>query len=129
MALYNSFGSYGWLDALPANVLAEVAVYVGDARDRRSVLRLLDRAETVYHLAALIAVPYSYHAPQSYVDTNVLGTLNVLEAARELGTSRVVHTSTSEIYGTARLVPINEDHLLQAQSPYAATKIAADKLV
>lgn len=128
MVLYNSFGSHGWLDNLSPNVLAEVEVHIGDIRDRRSVLALMDEAATVYHLAALVAVPYSYRAPHSYVDTNITGTMNVLEAARELGTSRVVHTSTSETYGSAQSVPINEDHPLRAQSPYAATKIAADKL-
>lgn len=128
MVLYNSFGSYGWLDALPHVVLREVQVVVGDIRDRRAVIGLMDGAETVYHLAALIAVPYSYQAPQSYVDTNITGTLNVLESARELGTRRVIHTSTSETYGTARSTPITEAHPLQAQSPYAATKIASDKL-
>lgn len=129
MAQYNSFGSYGWIDTLPADVLAQVQIYAGDVRDRNSVMGLMDGAAVVYHLAALIAVPYSYRAPQSYVDTNVAGTLNVLESARLLGTPRVVHTSTSETYGTACAVPIAEDHPLRAQSPYAATKIAADKLV
>lgn len=129
MAQYNSFGTYGWLDSLPGDVMANVQVQAGDIRDRHSVLTLLDGAHTVYNLAALIAVAYSYRAPQSYVDTNVGGTLSVLEAARGLQKPRVVHTSTSETYGTARTVPITEDHPLQAQSPYAATKIAADKLV
>lgn len=129
MAQYNSFGTYGWLDTLPADVLAEVLVHADDVRDRQSVTQVMAGAGIVFHLAALIAVPYSYHAPQSFVDTNVGGTLNVLEAARQLGTARVVHTSTSETYGTARAIPISEEHPLQAQSPYAATKIAADKLV
>ena len=128
MAIYNSQGSYGWLDTLPADVLAEVDVQLGDVRDAGSVRALMRGAHTVYHLAALIAIPYSYVAPRSYVETNVTGTLNVLEAARDLGTERVVHTSTSEVYGTARSVPIHETHPLQGQSPYSATKIGADKL-
>ncbi|WP_278045220.1 GDP-mannose 4,6-dehydratase [Actinomadura roseirufa] len=129
MAQYNSFGTWGWLDALPPDVMAEVEVMPGDIRDPESVYDLIGKADVVYHLAALIAIPYSYRAPQSYVDTNVVGTLNVLEAVRNLCTPRLVHTSTSETYGTARSVPIDESHPLQAQSPYAATKIAADKLV
>lgn len=128
MVQYNSFGSYGWLDALAPDVLASVEPILGDVRDPRSVRGLMDGAEVVYHLAALIGIPYSYLAPRSYVDTNVTGTLNVLEAARELATPRVVHTSTSETYGTARTVPITEEHPSQAQSPYAATKVAADRL-
>jgi NAD dependent epimerase/dehydratase len=129
MVQYNSFGSYGWLDTLPPDVLASVEPVLGDVRDSRSVQEIMDGAAVVYHLAALIAIPYSYEAPRSYVDTNISGTLNVLEAARALGTPRLVHTSTSETYGTARTVPISEDHPIQAQSPYAATKAAADKLV
>ncbi|RJF71959.1 NAD-dependent epimerase/dehydratase family protein [Deinococcus cavernae] len=128
MAIYNSQGSYGWLDTLPREVMEHVDVRLGDVRDARSVRELMRDAQTVYHLAALIAIPYSYVAPQSYVDTNISGTLNVLEAARELGTGRVVHTSTSEVYGTARTAPIHETHPLQGQSPYSATKIGADKL-
>ncbi len=128
MVQYNSFGSYGWLDSLPPDVLASVEPVLGDVRDPRSVRELMTDAEVTYHLAALIAIPYSYVAPRSYVDTNISGTLNVLEAARELGTPRVVHTSTSETYGTARTVPIDEDHPTQTQSPYAATKAAADRL-
>jgi NDP-hexose 4,6-dehydratase len=128
MVLYNSMGAWGWLDTLEPDVLASVEVHLGDVRDRDSVLTLMRDATVVYHLAALIAIPYSYRAPSSYVDTNVVGTLNVLESARALGTSRVVHTSTSEVYGTARTVPIDEDHPLQAQSPYAASKVGADKL-
>ncbi|WP_232668580.1 GDP-mannose 4,6-dehydratase [Pseudonocardia sp. TRM90224] len=129
MVLYNSFGSWGWLDTLPPDVLAEVDVQLGDVRDRGCVGALVDGAQVVYHLAALIAIPYSYEAPRSYVDTNVLGTLNVLDAVREREVPRLVHTSTSETYGTARTVPISEAHPLQAQSPYAASKVAADKLV
>jgi NAD dependent epimerase/dehydratase len=128
MVQYNSFGSYGWLDTLTPEVLAHVQPTLGDVRDARSVRDLMDGAEVTYHLAALIAIPYSYVAPQSYVDTNITGTLNVLEAARVLGTPRIVHTSTSETYGTARTVPISESHPIQAQSPYSATKVAADKL-
>ncbi|WP_242902263.1 GDP-mannose 4,6-dehydratase [Actinomadura terrae] len=129
MVQYNSFGSWGWLDSLPPGVLDTVEVVPGDVRDPESVYDLVNKSDVVYHLAALIAIPYSYKAPQSYVETNVLGTLNVLEAVRSLCTPRLVHTSTSETYGTAREVPIAETHPLQAQSPYAATKISADKLV
>ena len=128
MAVYNSMGSWGWLDTLGPDVLGSVEVQLGDVRDRDSVLTLMRDASVVYHLAALIAIPYSYRAPSSYVDTNVVGTLNVLESARALGTPRVVHTSTSEVYGTAQTVPIDEFHPLQAQSPYAASKVGADKL-
>jgi UDP-glucose 4-epimerase len=128
MALYSAFGTRGWLDDLPADVMAEVEVVSADVRDPRAVREFIGDASIVYHLAALIAIPYSYRAPQSYLDTNATGTLNVLEAARDLGTGRVVHTSTSEVYGTAQRVPIDESHPLQAQSPYAASKIAADKL-
>jgi UDP-glucose 4-epimerase len=128
MALYSAFGTRGWLDDLPAEVMADVEVVSGDVRDPRAVREFIGDASVVYHLAALIAIPYSYRAPQSYLDTNATGTLHVLEAARDLGIGRVVHTSTSEVYGTARRVPIDESHPLQAQSPYAASKIAADKL-
>lgn len=129
MVQYNSFASWGWLDQLDREVLDQVQVHLGDVRDPESTRSLVDQAEVVYHLAALIAIPYSYQAPRSYLDTNVLGTLNVLDAVRTCGTARLVHTSTSETYGTARSVPISEAHPLQAQSPYAATKVAADKLV
>jgi NDP-hexose 4,6-dehydratase len=128
MVLYNSFNSWGWLESLPADVLESVDVQLGDVRDVASVRELAEGAEVVYHLAALIAIPYSYRSPRSYVDTNVSGTLNVMETARLLRTPRVVHTSTSEVYGTARSVPINEDHPLQGQSPYSASKIGADKI-
>lgn len=128
MVLYNSFNSWGWLEALPADVMASVEICVGDIRDIASVLELTDGADIVYHLAALIAIPFSYRSPRSYVETNVLGTLNVMEAARQLGTPRVVHTSTSEVYGSARSVPISESHPLQGQSPYSASKIGADKI-
>ena len=128
MVLYNSFNSWGWLESLPADVLESVEVHLGDVRDVAAVRELVEGADVVYHLAALIAIPYSYRSPRSYVETNVLGTLNVLEAARQLATPRVVHTSTSEVYGTARSVPISEDHPLQGQSPYSASKIGADKM-
>ncbi|HEY6796316.1 MAG TPA: SDR family NAD(P)-dependent oxidoreductase, partial [Kineosporiaceae bacterium] len=128
MALYNSFGSYGWLDTLPRDVMDNVEVVLGDVRDPGCVQPFVEGVSTVYHLAALIAIPYSYTAPRSYVETNVLGTMNVLDAVNRCGTPRMVHTSTSETYGTARTVPIAETHPLQAQSPYAASKLAADKL-
>ncbi|NYI08127.1 GDP-mannose 4,6-dehydratase [Allostreptomyces psammosilenae] len=128
MVQYNSLASHGWLDTLPADVLDAVEVQLGDVRDPACCQELLHRAGTVYHLAALIAIPYSYRAPRSYVETNVLGTVNVLDAARQHGVERVVHTSTSETYGTARTVPISEDHPTQAQSPYAASKAAADRI-
>jgi NDP-hexose 4,6-dehydratase len=128
MVLYNSFNSWGWLESLPADLLSSVDVQLGDVRDIASVRELAEGADVIYHLAALIAIPYSYRSPRSYVDTNVSGTLNVMEAARQLRTPRVVHTSTSEVYGTARTVPINEDHPLQGQSPYSASKIGADKI-
>jgi NAD dependent epimerase/dehydratase len=128
MVLYNSFNSWGWLDSLPPDVMDQVEPSMGDIRDFESVRSLLDGVDIVYHLAALIAIPYSYRAPHSYVDTNVVGTTNVLEAARLLETPRIVHTSTSEVYGTAQTVPITEDHPLHGQSPYSASKIGADKM-
>ncbi|MFI0942235.1 SDR family NAD(P)-dependent oxidoreductase [Streptomyces sp. NPDC021020] len=128
MVQYNSFSSQGWLDDLPADVRDHVEVVMGDVRDAGSVRELVAGCDTVYHLAALIAIPYSYRAPRSYVDTNVTGTLNVLEAVRESGIARLVHTSTSETYGTAQTVPITEDHPIRTQSPYAASKAAADRL-
>jgi NAD dependent epimerase/dehydratase len=126
LAEYNSLGSFGWLDESPAR--GELDAVLGDVRDPDAIRRLADGVETLFHLAALIAIPYSYEAPHSYVETNVLGTLNVLSGAREAGVGMVVHTSTSEVYGTARSMPIDETHPLQAQSPYAASKIGADKL-
>jgi NAD dependent epimerase/dehydratase len=123
---YNALGTWGWLDH--SLLRKEMEVVAGDICDRDSVLQAMQGVETVFHLAALIAIPYSYHAPASYVRTNVEGTLNVLQGARELGVERVVHTSTSEVYGTARYVPIDEAHPLQGQSPYSASKIGADKL-
>ena len=127
MSQYNAQGSWGWLDTLAPEAMKGVDVVLGDVRDASSVVNFMRDVSVVYHLAALIAIPYSYQAPASYLETNARGTLNVLEAARSLGTQRVIHTSTSEVYGTARHVPIGEDHPLQAQSPYAASKIAADK--
>jgi len=126
MVHYNALGRRGWLDDSPKAKRMELVA--GDITDRDSVMAAMRDREIVFHLAALIAIPYSYHAPASYVRTNIEGTLNVLTAARELGVARLVHTSTSETYGTARTVPIAEDHPLQGQSPYAATKIGADKL-
>ena len=126
-AHYNALGTWGWLDQSP--VRNDIEVVAGDVCDRDSVRQAMQGVEVVYHLAALIAIPYSYHAPASYVRTNVEGTLNVLQAARDLGVECVVHTSTSEVYGTARYVPIDEAHPLQGQSPYSASKIGADKMV
>ena len=126
--LYNSFNSWGWLDHCAPDVKGQFEVFAGDIRDPHGVKEAMKGCEAVLHLAALIAIPYSYHSPDTYVDTNVKGTLNVLQAARELGVNRVIHTSTSEVYGTARFVPMTEEHPLQGQSPYSATKIAADQL-
>ncbi|GHC46304.1 SDR family NAD(P)-dependent oxidoreductase [Streptomyces cinnamoneus] len=128
MVQYNSFSSFGWLEDLPADVMDHVEVVLGDVRDPGSVQGLVAGAETVYHLAALIAIPYSYRAPHSYVETNVTGTLNVLEAVRHQDIPRLVHTSTSETYGTAQTVPITEDHPINTQSPYAASKAGGDRL-
>ena len=128
MALYNMFSAAGWLDTLEAGIRDQVEVVFGDVRDPASARELVAGADVVYHLAALGSVPYSYSAPRSFVDTNTIGTLHVLEAVRACETPRLVHTSTSETYGTARTVPISEAHPLQAQSPYAAAKVAADKL-
>ena len=126
--LYNSFNSWGWLDHCAPDLQGQFEVFAGDVRDPHGVKEAMNGCDAVLHLAALIAIPFSYHSPDSYVDTNVKGTLNVLQAARELGVKRVIHTSTSEVYGTARFVPITEEHTLQGQSPYSATKIAADQL-
>ncbi|HRH81864.1 MAG TPA: NAD-dependent 4,6-dehydratase LegB [Thiobacillaceae bacterium] len=125
---YNSTNSWGWLDTLPAGLRSGLDVFAGDIRDPHGVRQAVKGCDVVLHLASLIAIPYSYHSPDTYVDTNIKGTLNILQAAREFGVQRVVHTSTSECYGTARFVPITEDHPLQPQSPYSATKIAADQL-
>jgi NAD dependent epimerase/dehydratase len=127
-ALYNSFGSWGWLDHAPSEIRSELDVFLGDIRDPHGVKQAMQGCDAVLHLAALIAIPYSYHSPDTYVDTNVKGTLNIVQAARELGISKVVHTSTSEVYGTARFVPITEEHPLQGQSPYSASKIGADQI-
>ncbi|MDG2989567.1 NAD-dependent 4,6-dehydratase LegB [Candidatus Synechococcus calcipolaris G9] len=126
--LYNSFNSWGWLDRLPKPIRDNLDVFAGDIRDPYGVKQAMKGCDCVLHLAALIAIPYSYHSPDTYIDTNVKGTLNVLQAARELGVQRLIQTSTSEVYGTAQFVPITEDHPLQGQSPYSATKIAADQL-
>ena len=128
LCCYNSFGQWGWLDTAAPEVKNELDVVMGDVRDPGGVRRAMEGADVVYHLAALIAIPYSYHSPDSYVDTNIKGTLNVLNAARDLGTRRLLVTSTSEVYGTARYVPIDEAHPYQGQSPYSATKIGADRL-
>lgn len=125
---YNSFNSWGWLDSCEPDVKGNFEVFAGDIRDPHGVRTAMKGCDAVLHLAALIAIPYSYHSPDTYVDTNVKGTLNILQAARDLGVKRVIHTSTSEVYGTARFVPITEEHPLQGQSPYSASKIAADQM-
>ena len=125
---YNSFNSYGWLDTLAPERLAQIEIFAGDIRDPNGVRTALKGADVVLHLAALIGIPFSYHSPDSYVDTNVKGTLNVLQAARDLEVGRVVVTSTSEVYGTAQYVPIDEKHPRQGQSPYSASKIGADAM-
>jgi len=125
---YNSFNSWGWLDTLPKETKDKIEIFAGDIRDPNGVREAMKGIDTVYHLAALIAIPFSYHSPDSYVDTNIKGTLNVLQAARDLDTQRVLVTSTSEVYGTAQYVPIDEKHPYQGQSPYSATKIGADRL-
>ena len=123
---YNSAGSWGWLESSP--VKNELEVFAGDICDRDSIRRAMEGAEVVFHLAALIAIPYSYHAPLSYIRTNIEGTLNVLQSAQSAGAELVIQTSTSEVYGTAQTVPISEEHPLQGQSPYSASKIGADKM-
>ncbi len=123
---YNSNASSGWLDSSPAK--SSVELFFGDVRDVYGVRRAVKGCHTVYHLAALIGIPYSYYSPESYIETNITGTLNILQAAREYDVSKVVHTSTSEVYGTALRVPISEDHPVQAQSPYAASKVGADQI-
>lgn len=127
-SIYNSINSWGWLDSLPPFILNEIEVFSGDIRDPNGVRTALKGCQAVLHLAALIAIPYSYHSPDSYVDTNIKGTLNILQAARDAGIAKIVHTSTSEVYGTAQFVPITESHPLHPQSPYAATKVGADQL-
>lgn len=125
---YNSFNTWGWLDSLPPKKLSQIEIFSGDIRDPNGVFEAMDGVDIVYHLAALIAIPFSYHSPDSYIDTNIKGTLNVLQAARKRETERVLVTSTSEVYGTAKYVPIDENHPFQGQSPYSATKIGADRL-
>lgn len=126
--MYNSFNSWGWLDRAPAEIRKNLDVFAGDIRDPYGVREAMRGCDCVLHLAALIAIPYSYHSPETYVDTNIKGTLNVVQAARDLNISRVIHTSTSEVYGTAKFVPITESHPLQGQSPYSASKIGADQI-
>lgn len=125
---YNSFNTWGWLDTLSQDKMKEIEVFSGDIRDPNGVREAMKGVDMVFHLAALIAIPFSYHSPDSYVDTNIKGTLNVLQAARDLETERIMITSTSEVYGTAQYVPIDEKHPYQGQSPYSATKIGADRL-
>lgn len=125
---YNSFNSWGWLDVLPEETRKTLEIVTGDIRDTECVARAVDGCDLIFHLAALIAIPYSYRAPEAYIDTNVKGTLNILNAARRYDRAQLIHTSTSEVYGTAQHVPISEQHPLNAQSPYAASKIAADQL-
>ena len=125
---YNSFNSWGWIDSFPKEIKDEIEIFSGDIRDNNGVRTAMEGIDIVYHLAALIGIPYSYHSPDNYVDTNIKGTLNVLQAARVLGSERVLISSTSEVYGTAQYVPIDENHPLQGQSPYSATKIGADRI-
>ena len=125
---YNSFNTWGWLDILPDNIMDNVEVFSGDVRDPNGVREAMKGCEGVFHLAALIAIPFSYHSPDAYVDTNIKGTLNILQAARFLDITKLLVTSTSEVYGTAQYVPIDEKHPYQGQSPYSATKIGADRL-
>lgn len=128
LCYYNSFNSWGWLDSIGEDILKDIEIFMGDVRDPNGVRTAMEGCSEVYHLAALIAIPYSYHSPDSYVDTNIRGTLNILQAARDLSLDRVMVTSTSEVYGTAQYVPIDEQHPKQGQSPYSATKIAADAM-
>src|SRR3989339_749029 len=125
---YNSFNSYGWLDSIPKEQLSKMEIFSGDIRDPNGVKNAVKGCDYVMHLAALIGIPFSYHSPDSYVDTNIKGTLNILNASRDLGIKKVLVTSTSEVYGTALHVPIDEEHPLQGQSPYSATKIGADQI-
>ena len=126
--MYNSFNTWGWIDTFPKEKIDEIEIFSGDIRDPNGVKEAMKGVDAVFHLAALIAIPFSYHSPDSYVDTNIKGTLNVLQAAKALETERVLITSTSEVYGTAQYVPIDERHPFQGQSPYSATKIGADRL-
>jgi dTDP-glucose 4,6-dehydratase len=125
---YNSFNSWGWLDHSEPEIKTSIEIFAGDVRDPHGVKQAMKGCDVVFHLAALVGIPYSYHSPDTYVDTNIKGTLNIVQAARELGVAKVLHTSTSEVYGTARSVPITEEHPLQGQSPYAASKIGADQI-
>jgi len=125
---YNSFNSWGWMDTFPKEKLEKIEVFAGDIRDPNGVRTAMKGVDVVFHLAALIAIPFSYHSPDSYIDTNVKGTLNIVQAAKDLGISRVLVTSTSEVYGTAQYVPIDENHPRQPQSPYSASKIGADSI-
>ena len=125
---YNSFNTWGWLDTLPSDVMKNVEIFQGEVRDPNGVKEAMKETAAVFHLAALIAIPFSYHSPDTYVDTNIKGTLNILQAAREQDLERVLVTSTSEVYGTAQYVPMDEKHPFQGQSPYSATKIGADRL-
>ena len=125
---YNSFNSWGWLDHAPEGIKTNLDAFAGDIRDPHGVKTAMQGCDIVFHLAALIAIPYSYHSPDTYVDTNIKGTLNIVQAARELGIKKIIHTSTSEVYGTAKFVPISEEHPLQGQSPYSASKIGADQI-
>jgi NAD dependent epimerase/dehydratase len=125
---YNSFNSWGWLDNAPDKVKSKLDVFAGDIRDPHGVQEAARGCDAILHLAALIGIPFSYHSPATYIDTNVTGTLNIVQAARDLNIEKVIHTSTSEVYGTAKFVPITEDHPLQGQSPYSASKIGADQI-
>lgn len=125
---YNSFNSWGWIDTFPKEIKDEIEIFTGDIRDPNGIKSAMEDCNIVFHLAALIGIPFSYHSPDSYIDTNIKGTLNVLQAARQLKTERILVTSTSEVYGTAQYVPIDENHPYQGQSPYSATKIGADRI-
>lgn len=125
---YNSFNSWGWLDTFPKELLSQIEIFSGDIRDPNGVRTAMMDCQVVFHLAALIAIPFSYHSPDSYIDTNVKGTLNIVQAARDLKVERVLVTSTSEVYGTAQYIPIDENHPRQPQSPYSASKIGADSI-
>ena len=129
MVQYNSFNNWGWIDTFSPDIKSQIKVYTGDIREYDNIKKAVNGQDVVFHLAALIAIPYSYQSPMAYVKTNVEGTLNVMEACREFEVEKVIHTSTSEVYGTAKYVPINEEHPLQGQSPYSASKIGADKIV
>ena len=127
--LYNSFSNWGWLDRIPNDIKEKIEIFAGDIRDPHRVKSAMSGCDYVFHLAALIAIPYSYYSPDSYIDTNIKGTLNILQAARDLEIQKLIHTSTSEVYGTAKYVPIDESHPLEGQSPYSASKIGADQIV